>query len=258
MPFKNILLEKREGKGILTLNRPEDLNALSPELLSELGAAFSDVTEDKDTHVIILKGKGTSFCAGIDLKLADGFLGEESEKGLSTFGDKLLPILEQIEECGKPVICAVQGFAITGGFLLAYYCDFVIASEDAVFQDTHAKWGFVPGGWETLKLPRLIGMHRAKRIFLTCERITAQEAERMGLIYRVVPKEDLRKEAEALADRMLKLSSESLRYIKTQINQCTKVDWATALEMDKLIRKNLMAGFITCDTSDRLKSFGKK
>lgn len=258
MQFKNIALEKRDGKGIITLNRPEHLNALSPELMLELGEALHDLGKDDNTHVIILQGNGTSFCAGIDLKLVDGFLGEASEKDLSRFGNNLLPVLKHIEQCEKPVICAVHGFAITGGFLLAYCCDLVIAADDAIFQDTHAKWGFVPGAWETLKLPRLVGIHRAKRIFLTCERISAREAEQMGLVYRVVPPENLEKETEELADRILKLSSESLKFIKEQINQCTKVDWPAAVEMDELIRKPLVAGFITRQGAGRLKGFGNK
>lgn len=260
MQFKNILLEKRDGKGIVTLNRPDDLNALSPELLAELLAALRDAVADPKVRVIILKGSGKSFCAGIDLKMADGMLagGSQKQEGLNSFESTLKPVLRQIEESPKPVICAVQGYAITGGFLLTYSCDLVIASEDAIFQDTHAKWGFVPGGWESLKIPRLVGIPGAKRIFLTCDRLTAQEADRMGLLYRVVPKEKLAEETEALADRVLKLSSESLKYLKIQINKFSKVDWANAVELDDALRKDLIGGFMTSETAERLGTFAKK
>lgn len=260
MQFKNILFEKRAGKGILTLNRPNDLNALSPDLLAEMLVALRDAVTDRDVRVIILKGSGKSFCAGIDLKMADGMLegGSQKQEGLNSFENTLKPVLREIEESPKPVICAVHGYAITGGFLLTYSCDLIVAAEDAIFQDTHAKWGFVPGGWESLKLPRLVGIPRAKRIFLTCDRITAKDAEQMGLVYSVVPKDKLEQEAEALADKILKLSSESMKYIKLQINKLSKVDWANAVEMDDALRKDLIGGFMTSETAERLGTFTKK
>ncbi|MGV8059650.1 MAG: enoyl-CoA hydratase/isomerase family protein [Smithellaceae bacterium] len=258
MQYKNILFEKRDGKGILTLNRPDELNALSPEMLKEMLAALRDAVADPQVRVIILKGSGKSFCAGINLKMADGMREDDSKEDASSFEVTLKPVLMLIEDSPKPVICAVQGYAITGGFLLTYTCDFIVASEDAIFQDTHAKWGFVPGGWESLKIPRLIGIPRAKKIFLTCDRLTAQEADKMGLVYSVVPKDKLDQEAEALADKIAKLSGESLKYLKIQINKFSKVDWANAVTMDDALRKDLLGGFMTSETAERLATFTKK
>ena len=258
MSFKNLLLEKREGKGIITLNRPDDLNALSLDAMSELAEALQDVAEDASVRIVILKGSGKCFCAGLDLKVADDFRGKESENGLRGLVEILRVVLRRMEDCEKPIICAVHSYAITGGFLLSYFCDLIVASEDAVFQDTHAKWGLVPGGWESLRIPRLVSLHRAKRIFFTCERITAKEAKEMGLVYRVVPRDQLDEEVEALANRMLELSSESFKYIKTQINKCTKIDWASAVELDNCIRKPLLGGFMTSEAEERLSAFVKK
>lgn len=258
MQFKNILFEKRDGKGIVTLNQPNDLNALSPEMMKEMLSALSDAVADPQVRVIILKGNGESFCAGINLKMADGMREGESKEDVNSFELTLKPVLMMIEDSPKPVICAVQGYAITGGFLLTYTCDFIVASEDAVFQDTHAKWGFVPGGWESLKIPRLIGVHQAKKIFLTCDRLTAQEADKMGLVYSVVPKDKLDQETEALADKIAKLSGESLKYLKIQINKFSKVDWATAVAMDDDLRKDLLGGFMTSEAAERLATFTKK
>lgn len=258
MKFENILYDKKAGVAKITLNRPDSMNALSPELLAELKKALEDARADKDVRVIVLKANGKAFCAGIDLKMVQGFLDNKSGQGLSKFGDFLRPIVELMEEIEKPIICSVNGLAITGGFLLTYFCDLIIASEDAWFQDTHAKWGFAPGAYESLRLPRLVGMFNAKRIFLTCERITAEEAFRMGLLYKVVAKDKLEEETDKLAADLIKLSGLSQKFMKAQINKGLKVDWETSKVIDDFVRADLLGGFISEDTAERLAPFTKK
>jgi len=255
---QDLQLEKAAGRATITLDRPESLNALSIDLLSKLRQALEDVSADDDVRVVLLRGNGRAFCAGIDLKLADGFVDEASDADLRQFAAELQPILRAIEECPKPVIGLVQGFAITGGALLAYFCDFVIAAEDAFFQDTHGKWGFVPGAWETLRLPRMVSYNRAKRMFLAGERISASEMRDWGLVYSVTPAAELEAEGAKLAERIEKLSPIALRYIKKQLVDSYKLEWDAAVEQDQQLRGDLLGGFITPDADLRLKSFAQK
>lgn len=255
MEFQNLVLEKAGGKAKITLNRPQALNALNPELLSQLKAALEQVGEDKDIGVVILKGAGRSFCAGLDLKVIEKLLSEEEELRFVEQGREVFKIME---EMGKPIIAAVHGHAITGGFALVYFSDIIVASEDALFQDTHGRWGFVPAWLEAQRLPRVVGIFRAKGIFFTSDMITAKEAEQMGLVYKVVPREKLDEEAEQLATKILRQSRESLALIKAQINRGTKVEWSTALEIDSSIRKGLISDWITQEAKSRLKAFVEK
>lgn len=253
MGFKNIILEKRGGRARITLNRPQVLNALNPELLSELKLALEEVGSDKDIGVVVLKGAGKAFCAGLDIKVVERLLREKEEE--LNFVEQSRDVIELMEGMDKPVIAAVQGYAITGGFALVQFSDMVIASEDALFQDTHARWGFVPAWMEAQKLSRVVGLFKAKGIFFTSDMITAREAEQMGLVYKVVPVEKLDEGVEELETKILKQSRESLALIKAQINRGTKVDWATAMEIDSSLRRGLIANFITQEASSRLKTF---
>lgn len=253
--FDNLILEKREGKAKIILNRPQALNALNLELLSELKEAFEEVERDKDIGVIILKREGRAFCAGMDLKVMENLLKRGREEDLVSFVIPIKEILGMMESLSKPIICAVHGYAITGGFALVYFSDMVIASEDAVFQDTHGRWGLVPAAMESIKLPRVVGTFRAKRISSTSDVITAKEAEQMGLVYKVVPRERLDEEVEQLATKILKQSKLSLAITKSQINKCVKVNWSTALEIDDLIRKGLISNSIPPEGESRLRAF---
>ena len=188
MAFNTILMEKKDGVARVTLNRPEVLNALSPLSLSELIAALKEIDGDDSVRVVVLKGAGRCFCAGLDLKIVGGLLEEGNEEAArSQLIDQGLEVGEVIDGLSKPVIAAVHGYAITGGFYLAYCCDIVIASEDAVFQDTHARWGFVPGWQESQRLLRLVGIPKAKYIFFTSDQMSAADMAAAGLVSKVVP-----------------------------------------------------------------------
>lgn len=177
-----LLVEKKDGIAVLTMNRPAAMNALNAALREALAEAFETLKGDADTDVVILTGAGRAFCAGLDLKeLADP----------ETPRTDLFDPPAQIRALPQPVIGAVNGVAITGGFEIATSCDFLIASPQARFADTHARMGILPGWGLSQRLPRLIGINRAKELSLTGNYLGAEEACAWGLVNRVVPSDDL-------------------------------------------------------------------
>ncbi len=187
-----VLTEKQDGVCLVTLNRPDALNALSSALRAALTETLGELAEDSDTEVIILTGAGRAFTVGLDLKELGG---EVDTAAVTTSVD----LSEAMDRLPQPVIGAVNGFAITGGFELALMCDFLIASPEAKFADTHARVGVVPGWGLSQRLPRLIGINRAKELSLTGNFLDAATAEAWGLVNRVVPAEDLLGVARSLA-----------------------------------------------------------
>jgi len=177
-----LLVEKTNGIAIVTLNRPESMNALSNELRQALSFVYQDINNDPDIHVILLTGAGKAFCAGLDLK-------ELSTDGLAVQDQ---PREDMFKKGFKaPVIAAINGPAITGGFELALSCDILIASSNARFADTHARVGYIPGAGLSQILSRIIGPYRAKEISLTGNFISAKQAYEWGLVNHVVKPEEL-------------------------------------------------------------------
>ncbi|MHB1420727.1 MAG: enoyl-CoA hydratase/isomerase family protein [Bacillota bacterium] len=228
MNFENLLLTKQEGIATMTLNRPQALNALTSELVQEIFAALEDVERDETINVVILKGAGRAFCTGMDLKHYALGAGVGKDQ-IASYGP-----WQAIEELSKPVIAAVHGYAITGGYLLAVACDIVIASEEAKFADTHAKWGLIPYGGETQRLPMLVGVKKAKEMMFTSEMITAKEAERYGMVNKVVPLEHLEDEVMELAHKIARNSQQSVRTIKWLINRGVDMSMASGLRLESV------------------------
>ena len=206
-----LLVEKSGGIATITLNRPEALNALNGELRLAIERAFRDFAEDSEVRAAILTGAGRAFCAGVDLK-------ELSSVQIESSGVAAYDLLDAIHGFGGPLIGAINGHAITGGFELALACDMLVASEHAVFADTHARVGIVPGWGLSQKLPRLIGIGRAKELSLTGNFIGAEQAERWGLVNRVVPASELMPVCLKLAQDMLSCDPPSLRRYKQMID----------------------------------------
>ena len=190
-----VLIDKQEGIATVTLNRPDKLNALNRELRLEFCRAMQHLRADPEVRAVIITGAGRAFCVGLDLReLGTGASGIRDE-GNATF-------VTVIEDMEVPVIAAVNGFAVTGGFELALACDMIIAAEDAQFADTHARVGVMPGGGMSARLPRAVGIRKAKELSLTGNYLRAREAERMGLVNRVVAKEQLLTAARELATQI--------------------------------------------------------
>jgi enoyl-CoA hydratase len=207
-----LLVEKSAGVACLTLNRPQAMNALSHELRQALTRAFRELAQDEAVRVVILTGAGKAFCAGLDLKE----LGSRDAQPLGAFTDA--DMMAAIRGFPGPVIGAVNGFAITGGFELALACDLLIASSAARFADTHARVGILPGWGLSQKLPRLIGIGRAKELSFTGNYIGAEQALAWGLVNRVVAPDELLGTCRQLADDMLSCDPSSLRGYKQLID----------------------------------------
>ncbi len=201
-----VRVERDGGTTTVTLNRPEALNALSKALRAELVDTFAALKEDDETGVVILTGAGRAFCAGLDLKE----MGGEIESGAERLDDDVVAAMVAFD---RPIIGAINGYAITGGFEIALACDVLIASENARFADTHCRVGVVPGWGLSQRLPRLIGISRAKELSLTGNYLDAARADTWGLVNRVVRGEALLDTARALARDMLSCHQPTLHEI---------------------------------------------
>ena len=212
-----VLTSTEAGVTTVTMNRPEALNALSAGLRNRLTEVFTDLTEDSATEVIIFTGKGRAFTVGLDLK----------ELGGETTADTVVSkdLGKAMLSVNKPIIGAINGYAITGGFELALMCDFMLASEHAKFADTHARVGVVPGWGLSQRLPRLIGINRAKELSLTGNFLDAETAYAWGLVNRLVPAEQLLTTAEQLAQDIV--STEPVT--RNAVRHIMDAGWHTSL-----------------------------
>lgn len=225
-----LLIDRADGVATLTLNRPQALNALSRELRRALRAAFVELPQAGDVDVLILTGAGRAFCAGLDLKELGGETSSQGEIAHAIGGDDSL--LDTIAACPLPIIGAVNGFAVTGGFELALGCDVLIASSEARFADTHARVGILPGWGLSQKLSRAIGIHRAKELSLTGNYLSAEQAAAWGLVNRVVPPAELLPACRALAQDMRSCVPEVLRAYKRVIDQGFATTFADGLRLE--------------------------
>lgn len=205
-----VLTETIDGITTVTLNRPASLNALSVALRQRLADVFSQLKDDDRTEVIILTGSGRAFTAGLDLK-------ELGQTGM-TGGSGGVDLQKAIREVGKPVIGAINGFAITGGFELALACDILIASTEARFADTHVRMGVVPGWGLSQRLARLIGVSRAKQLSFTGNYLDAATAERWGLVNTVLPPEELMPYCIQLARDITSVDKSTLKAVHKLID----------------------------------------
>ena len=225
MGYQNLLVESRDGVAIVTINRPDKLNALNDRTVDELDAAFAAIGADAAIRGVILTGSGEkAFVAGADIaELATPSPVDGKERSIR--GQK---VLDRIEDLGKPVIAAVNGFALGGGCELAMACHVRIASENARLGTPEVKLGIMCGYAGTQRLPRLVGKGRALEMLLTGEMVDAQEALRIGLVNRVVPKDKLMAEAEALLRKMLANGPVSLRFTIEAVNSGLELPLAEA------------------------------
>jgi enoyl-CoA hydratase/carnithine racemase len=193
--FENVLYDKRDGIAYVTVNRPKALNALDTPTWTDLRSAFEDARDDVDVRGVILTGAGDrAFIAGADISELAHVTAYEAEQS-SRFGQEVLDVIENL---GKPVVAAVNGFALGGGCETAMACTIRIAAESAKFGQPEVTLGLVPGGGGTQRLPRLVGKGRALQLILSGETISAQEAYRIGLVNEVVPAAELISRAEAI------------------------------------------------------------
>ena len=250
MAFTNIILEKKDGVAKITLNRPKQLNALDGPTMEEIEAAIDDIEKDDSVKVVVITGSGRAFSAGADLSYVEARLDQPEE--LAKYLQQFRKTCDKIESLGKPVIAAINGFALAGGLELANACDLAIASEEARIGDQHAMFGLIPGGGNSQRLPRLIGIRKAKELMLSGNWITPQEAERLGLVNKVVPADKLEEAVEEMAQALAERSPAASAAIKALVNRGMQTDLATALDLEM---GAILHHFNNKETLDGIKAF---
>ncbi|EET84391.1 Enoyl-CoA hydratase/isomerase, partial [Clostridium carboxidivorans P7] len=228
MEYKNIKVEKENHISILTISRPKALNALNAELLNEINECIDEVKNDESTYVLIITGEGKSFVAGADIAEMKDKTPEQARK----FAELGLAIFRKIELMEKPVIAAINGFALGGGCELSMSCDIRIASQKAKFGQPEVGLGIIPGFAGTQRLSRLVGPGKAKELIYTADMIKAEEAEKIGLVNKVVAPEELMNEAKAMAEKIASKAQAAIRYSKISINKGFETDIDTGMTIE--------------------------
>ncbi|MEG2018621.1 MAG: short-chain-enoyl-CoA hydratase [Clostridium sp.] len=225
MDYKNIVLEKEKNVAVVKINRPKALNALNSETLKEIDHVIQEISDDEEIYVAILTGEGRAFVAGADISEMKDLTAIEG-KEFSVLGNE---VFRRIEKLQKPVIAAVNGFALGGGCELAMACDIRIASVKAKFGQPEAGLGITPGFGGTQRLSRLVGEGIAKELIYTCDIINAEEALRIGLVNKVVEPEVLLDEAKAMANKIAKNAPIAIRQCKAAISKGLQMDIDSAV-----------------------------
>ena len=249
MHFEHLLVEKDGAVGIITLHRPQQLNALSYALVKELSLAMEAFDQDEEIRAIVLTGGEKVFAAGADIKeMVDATPFDERLQGRLVFRDR-------INRISKPIIAAVSGYALGGGCELAMSCDIIIASETARFGQPEINIGVIPGSGGTQRLTRIIGKHRAMGMVLTGEQLSAFEAERCGLVNKVVPVELLLEEAKSIAKKIAAKSPLAVKLAKEAILKADNTSLDEGLDFE---RKSFYLLFASEDRREGMKAFTEK
>ena len=228
--FEFILSERKGRVGVITLNRPKQMNALNAKLMQELGAALQAFDEDEQIGAMLISGTEKAFAAGADIGAMKDFGFMDAFKS-----DYITRDWEHIRRIRKPVIAAVSGYALGGGNELAMMCDIVIAAENAKFGQPEINLGIMPGAGGTQRLPRIAGKAKAMDLCLTARMMDAQEAERSGLVSRVVPLERLQEEALAVAEKIAAFSLPVVMMIKESINRAYETTLAEGILFERRV-----------------------
>ena len=250
MTFQHILVEVRDGVGLVTLDRPEALNALSDPLIAELSQAIDSFEADAGIGCILLAGSAKAFAAGADIK-------EMQDKDFAEVyrDDFISGTWSRLARCRKPVVAAVAGYALGGGCELAMMCDVVIAAEDAKFGQPEITIGTIPAVGGTQRLPRVVGKAKAMELCLTGRTMDAAEAERSGLVSRVVKAEDLLEEALATARKIAAMPRQAAMMIKEAINSAYETPLAQGLRLEGRL---FQSTFATEDRKEGMAAFVEK
>jgi enoyl-CoA hydratase len=250
MNYHNILVETRGKVGVVTFNRPQALNALCDALVRELGAALDAFEADAGIGAIVLTGSEKAFAAGADIKEMAG------KSFIDCYvQDFITDGWERVTQCRKPVIAAVAGFALGGGCEMAMMCDTIIAAESAKFGQPEITLGIIPGSGGTQRLTRAVGKAKAMEMVLSGRMMDAAEAERSGLVSRVVPNDKLMEEAMKLADKIASLSLVSVLAGKEAVNRAFETTLAEGVRFE---RRLFHAMFATDDQKEGMAAFVEK
>ena len=250
MSYEFILAEARDRVGLITLNRPDALNALSDHLMDEIGQALEGFERDDAIGAMILTGSEKAFAAGADIK------GMKDRSYMDVYlGNFIGRNWEQVTQCRKPVIAAVAGYALGGGCELAMMCDFILAADNARFGQPEIKLGIIPGAGGTQRLTRFVGKSKAMEMCLTGRMMDADEAERSGLVSRVVPVDDLLDEALKTATAIASMSRPSVFMAKTAVNKAYETTLTEGVAAERIMFQSL---FATEDQKEGMAAFAEK
>ena len=252
MAFENILVETRGKVGLITLNRPKALNALSPALMQELAAALDAYEADENIGCIVLTGSDKAFAAGADIKAM------QEKNYMDVFkADFITAEWERVLRCRKPVIAAVAGYALGGGCELAMMCDFIIAADNAKFGQPEINLGVIPGAGGTQRLPRFVGKSKAMEMVLLGQArlMDAAEAERSGLVSRVVPLAELMSDAMRTADKICELSLPIVMMAKESVNRAFETTLSEGVRFE---RRLFHSAFAVEDQKEGMAAFVEK
>jgi enoyl-CoA hydratase len=248
--YQNVLVERRGAVGIITLSRPQALNALNAALISELAAAVNDLEADAAIGAIILTGGEKAFAAGADIKEM------VSKSYPETYCEDFITVgWERVAQCRKPVIAAVAGFALGGGCELAMMCDIVIAADTARFGQPEITLGTMPGAGGTQRLTRFVGKAKAMDLCLTGRMMDAAEAERAGLVSRIVPAAELLLEAVKIAERIAAMSRPIAMMVKESVNRAYETTLGEGVRFE---RRLFHSTFATADQKEGMAAFIEK
>ena len=223
-----IIVEYHGTVALVTLNRPEAYNALNHDLSTAIVRTFDELATNTSVHVIVLTGAGKAFCAGVDLKELTANPGVLKDGGMGTNS----PMVRALRNCGKPIIGAINGPAVTGGFELALACDFLYAAKNARFADTHARVGLLPGWGLSQKLGRLIGINRAREASLTGNFIDAETAMAWGLVNKLCPSDTLIEDTLAAAQQIAESNPQTISAMRSLMNDGDLLALGDALELE--------------------------
>ena len=250
MAYENVEVETIGRVGVIRLDRPRAMNALNEEMMAELGQALDDFEAEEEIGCLVLTGSERAFASGADIK-------EMAEKTFidAYLGDFITAGWERLARCRKPVIAAVSGYALGGGCELAMMCDFIIAADTAKFGQPEITVGVIPGIGGTQRLTRLVGKSKAMEMCLTGRMMEAEEAERVGLVSRVVPAADLMEEALNAAEAVAKMSRPAVYMVKEADNRAYETTLAEGIRFE---RRLFHAMFATEDQKEGMAAFGEK
>jgi len=250
MSYKMILVDCKEPVGLITLNRPEAMNALNGELMDELTSALRAFEGNDNIRATVITGSTKAFAAGADIKEMQSLNFVEAY-----MGDFITANWEEASHCRKPVIAAVAGYALGGGCELAMMCDFILAADNARFGQPEIKLGVIPGAGGTQRLTRAVGKSKAMEMILTGRMMDAEEAERAGLVSRVVPVDDLLEEALKVARKIADLSLPSVMIAKESVNKAFETTLREGVMFERRVFHSL---FATEDQKEGMAAFAEK
>ncbi|NQT47346.1 MAG: enoyl-CoA hydratase/isomerase family protein [Chloroflexi bacterium] len=231
MEYDHIILEKKDGIARITINRPDALNALHPDTHRQLQDALVNIDVDPEVKVVIITGAGKTFSSGADLKVISTMIGKPQE--IVGYGQMFHNTTYIIEHLTKVVIAMINGLCLAGGIEVMEACDLAYASEDARIGDQHANFGLVPTGGGSQRLPRLIGLRKAKELLFTGDWLTGKEAEEVGLINKAVPADKLEETVMEVARKLTERSVVASKWIKYAVNRGMQVDLYAGIELEK-------------------------